>query len=476
MRLTFDDIVKLEYVRLLHPEATRPRPLSGVSTDSRTTRKNDVFFALRGERYDGHNFLTKAAGLGASAAVVEERWAATNEPLLASLRIPIVVVRDSVEALGRLASTVRRQFRIPVIAIVGSNGKTTTKEMVSSVLKRKYSVLATEGNLNNQIGVPLTLFRLQKSHEVAVLELGTNHFGEIAALCDIAQPTHGLITNIGSEHLEFFGDLSGVARAEGELAVWLKAHRPDVARVIINHDDPVVRTLLRGFPHAISYGITSRTADLRASLAADYETMSTRLELRASGSRPVEVWLPLPGRHNAMNALAAAATARMFKVPWKEIKAALEHFQPASKRTEIVRVGGVTILNDSYNANPDSVRAALETLDSMSSTGKKVAVLGDMFELGRHSDAAHEAIGNALSQSSLNALLTCGEQARRIHDGATLEFKAHYEQKNMLAEYLVEFLSPGDVVLVKGSRGMKMEDIVTFVVERLSRSFPKTGS
>ncbi|MBE0556032.1 MAG: UDP-N-acetylmuramoyl-tripeptide--D-alanyl-D-alanine ligase [Proteobacteria bacterium] len=476
MRLTLHHILDLQHTRLLHADEPRRAVITGVSTDSRTVRKGDVFFALRGDRFDGHNFLTKASGMGAYAAVIEERWASTNEPLLASLRLPLVVVQDAVQSLGELASAYRRQFSIPLIAVVGSNGKTTTKEMISAVLKRRFSVLSTEGNLNNHIGVPQTIFTLEKTHDVAVLELGTNHFGEVDTLCRIAQPTHGMITNIGSEHLEFFGDLDGVARAEGELAVWLRTHRGPSARVIVNNDDPVVRKLFRGFGMAMTYGMTSGSVDLQGTITTDRSSRSSVLILQTEGGRPVAVRLSVPGRHSAMNALAAAAVGRALRVPFTEIKKALESFRPANKRTHIKRIAGITILDDTYNANPDSVRAALETLEGLPSEGKKIAVLGDMLELGGQSEAEHRAIGDTLSGGSVEYLLTYGEQAQAIHDAAAVSFKAHYDQKNMLAEYLIELVTPGDAVLVKGSRGMRMEDVVTFLVERLSRTLTKTGS
>jgi UDP-N-acetylmuramoyl-tripeptide--D-alanyl-D-alanine ligase len=348
--------------------------------------------------------------------------------------------------------------------------------MISAVLRSKYSVLATEGNLNNQIGVPMTIFRLEKSHEVAVLELGTNHFGEIDALCHIAQPTHGLITNIGSEHLEFFEDLEGVAKAEGELAGWLRTHRDLSARVVVNADDAAVRKLFRGFSRAMTYGMASRTVDLRGMIKKEASSRFTVLTIQPAGGRPLNVRLSIPGRHSGMNALAAAAVGRTMNVPWSKITHALEEFRPASKRTEVLQIGEITILNDSYNANPDSMRAAIQTLHEMPSLGKKIAVLGDMFELGARSEQEHRALAGAVAETSVGYLLTCGENARALHEAADVQFKAHYDQKNMLAEYLIELVGPGDVVLVKGSRGMHMEDIVTFLVERLSRSLVKTSS
>jgi UDP-N-acetylmuramoyl-tripeptide--D-alanyl-D-alanine ligase len=474
--LTLQDILDLHPQRVLHTDRGHQIGITGVSTDSRTVRRGDVFFALRGDRFDGHNFLTKAAGMGANTAVIDRRWAETNQPLLASLRIPIIVVDDTVKALGGLAAAFRRKFKIPVIGVAGSNGKTTTKEMIGAVLRRRYSVLSTLGNLNNHVGVPQTIFALEKSHDLAVLELGTNHFGEIEYLCSIAQPTHGIITNIGSEHLEFFGDLDGVARAEGELAEWLRKNRSWSARVIVNNDDPYVRRLLRGFKGSTTYGISSRSVDLRGAVTNPGQSHVLVLAVQPSGGRQTAIRLSTPGRHSAMNALAAAAVGRAFRIPFGEIKKALEGFKPASKRSEITRVGGVTILNDTYNANPDSVRAALETLEHLPSHGKKIAVLADMLELGDLSEREHRAIGVEVSRSSVEYLLTFGPQARALHDAATVLFRAHYEQKNVLAEYLIELLTPGDVVLIKGSRRMLMEDVVTFLVERLSRSLRKTAS
>lgn len=469
MRLTLDDILLLRPLRVLHSDENRRVVITGVSTDSRSVRKGDLFCALRGERFDGHNFLTKAAGLGAHAAVIEQRWAETNQPLLASLRIPVAVVNDSLAALAALAAVYRRRFAIPVIAVAGSNGKTTTKEMITAVLKRRYSVLATKGNLNNHIGVPLTIFGLEKTHEVAVVELGTNHFGEIEHLCGIAQPTHGIITNIGSEHLEFFGDREGVARAEGELPGWLHKHRGTSARAIVNSDDPAVRKLFSKFKGSVTYGMNSRSVDLRATSAPGRLPKASVFHVHPKGGRPVAVRLSTPGRHMILNALAAAAVGRMFRVPWADIRKALEAFQPASKRMEVTQLAGTVILNDTYNANPDSVKAALETLRDFPARGKKIAVLADMLELGTQSKAEHHAIGLVASRSSVDYLLTYGEQSLATHDSATVPFKAHYDQKNILAEYLVELVGPGDVVLVKGSRGMQMEDLVTFLVERLSR-------
>ena len=418
--------------------------------------------ALRGERFDGHRFLHQAAQRGAVAAVVGT--VPVQDP-----GIPLVVVPDPLVALGELARLHRRRFSLPVLAVAGSNGKTTTKEMIAAVLGTRYRVLATEGNLNNQIGVPLTLFRIHGRHEVAVVEIGTNHPGEIRALCEILEPTHGLVTGIGREHLEFFGSLDGVAREEGALLDHLRSVRGAVA--YINADDSRLVAMTGGLRRVVSYGFRRRRLELRGRrLQVDAEGRP-RFELHARRwKNPIPVALAVPGRHTALNALAAAAVGIAFRVPGGEIRRSLESFRGAHGRMEIVTAGGVTIIDDTYNANPDSTMAALETLAGTASGGKHIAVLADMRELGETGPLEHAHIGEAVTRLGIGYLLTYGPLAKHISDSARCSFVAHYDQQNVLAEYLAELVTPGDTVLVKGSRAMHMNDVVTFLVERLSTS------
>jgi UDP-N-acetylmuramoyl-tripeptide--D-alanyl-D-alanine ligase len=434
----------------------------GVSTDSRTTAAGDLFVALRGERFDGHRFLAEAARRGAVAAVVADDPA--TDP-----GIPLVRVPDTLLALGEMARGYRRRFSLPVLAVAGSNGKTTTKEMIAAVLGRRYRVLATDGNLNNQIGVPLTLFRLHGRHEIAVVEIGTNHPGEIQTLCEILEPTHGLVTGIGREHLEFFGSLDGVAREEGAVLEYLRAARGAVA--FVNADDPRLVAMTGGLRHAVTYGFRRRTLDVRGSAVRLDASGRPRFQIRARRwKRPRTVALSVPGRHNAGNALAAAAVGVRFRVPAEKICTALEEFQGPHGRMEIVQAAGVTILDDTYNANPDSVVAALETLAETATEGKRIAVLADMRELGESGPAEHGRIGEVLSGLGIGYLLTYGPLAKHTSDSARCPFVAHYDQQNVLAEYLAELVTPGDTVLVKGSRAMHMNDVVTFLMERLNAS------
>ena len=465
MRLTVSMMLALPHVDRLRFDTLKGRSASGVSTDSRTIAPGSLFFALHGENYDGHRFVDEADRKGALAAVVDP----AGVPLVRG-SLPLLIVPDTTAALGMLALQHRERFDIPVLAVAGSNGKTTTKEMIASVLRTKYEVLSTQGNLNNHIGIPLTLLRLEKRHEVAVVELGTNHPGELARLCAIVRPTMGLLTNIGREHLEFFGSLDGVEEEEGSLFESLRGVAGAVA--LVNADDErVVRRVPSGLK-AIAYGLHPGPA-IQGSLvsrtdrgAAIFEFTGVRVK------KPVTVTLAIPGEHNAQNALAAAAVGLMLRVPAKSIKQALEAFQAASKRMEVLSLGGVTIINDAYNANPDSMLAALRTLAAASATGKRIAVLGDMRELGVHGPEEHARMGREAAALGIDYVLTFGTLAALIHDGARGTFAVHYDQKNMLAEWLAELVSPGDVVLVKASRGLKMEDVVTFLTERLGSTVP----
>lgn len=461
MKLSPDELQHISHIEFRNVEKLKGAKIVGVSTDSRTVQEGDVFFALRGESFDGHKFLAAAFAKGCAAAVVE-----SSANVEAVKTMPLLVVDDTTRALGELARYHRLKFAVPVIAIGGSNGKTTTKEMIAKVLSTRYHVLSTEGNLNNHIGVPHTLFKLKKKHQIAVVEIGTNHPGEIQYLCDIIQPTHGLITNVGREHLEFFKNLAGVAKEEAALFENLSERKSSIA--FVNVDDKYVAAKSQKLKAKVTYSLSTKKASVYGRILETNQSGCVQLSFAAkSAKRETNVQLPIPGGHNALNALSAAAVGLTFKVPTTKIKTALEKLQPASKRMEILSINGITVYNDTYNANPDSMIAALRTLASAQVSGKRIAVLADMKELGVSSIDEHTRIGKEASSMPIEYLLTIGELAKHIHDAATLSFKVHYEQKSMLAEYLSELVSPGDAVLVKGSRGMKMEDVVIFLQERL---------
>lgn len=461
MTLSANELLLVPHLQVRCPELLEGKTFTGVSTDSRTVAPGDLFVALRGENFDGHKFVRAALAKGAPGAVVESSWAAND-----LTRGGFLIVEDSAKALGALAYLHRKKFTIPMLAIAGSNGKTTTKDMVAAVLAMKYRVHCTQGNLNNHIGVPHTLLQLNESHEIAVIEIGTNHPGEIALLCNILKPTHGLITTIGREHLEFFGTLEGVAREEGVLFDRLGSMKEGLG--FVNEGDPLVQQAAEPLKRKVTYGLDVPGVDVTGKVIGLNETGCAVLEFKGGRmQKPARVELAIPGAHNALNALAAAAVGLSLKVPTAKILQALEAFRPASKRMEVKNIHGVIILNDTYNANPDSMMAALKTLAAAKVTGKRIAVLGDMRELGAAGAAEHEAIGKEAARLGIDYVLTYGELAKRISAGAGGRFALHYEQKNILAEYLLELVAPGDVVLIKASRSMKLEDVATFLEERL---------
>lgn len=460
MNLTVDDIVATGYAGASNIDRLRGRKFKGVSTDSRTVKPGELFIALRGDSFDGNMFVRDAVERGAACAILEKRSRHTPPP-----GFPFVMVTDTTKTLGALARLYRRKFSIPVMAVGGSNGKTSTKEMIAAVLGTKEKVLCTKGNLNNHVGVPQTLFQLRPKHTFAVIEVGTNHFGELKYLCAILEPTHGLITNIGREHLEFFKNLNGVARAEGELF----DHLAGSGTGFVNVDDKYLVKASKKLKRKVTYGFSTH----RAQVQGIFQRMDSRgcaeFAVRSLNKKTFVVKLSTPGKHAMANGLSAAAVGLAFSVPPSKIQQALASFHSVGKRMEVLTVGGVVILNDTYNANPDSVLAAMETLRSMKCKGKKILILADMLELGSGSRIEHERIGESVNDMGFEYLLTYGPLGKFIQQKATAEVNLHYDQKNVLSEFAAELILPGDIVLVKGSRGMRMEDVVAFLQERLQK-------
>lgn len=424
--------------------------VTGVSTDSRTVQAGDLFIPLRGPRFNGHDFLAQAAQRGASACLSEE--------VIAGFPVPVIRVDDTLAALGALATAARRDFSGPVVAVTGSSGKTTTKEMLAVILSLTGAGLKTEGNFNNLIGLPLTLLRLVAEHRWAVLEMGMSARGEIARLAEIASPQVGIVTNIGEAHLETLHGLDGVARAKGELFAAL----PGDGTAIINVDDPRVAGLpVANGARRLLFGYDA-AAEVRAEeVRIENDRLFFRLVL-PQGSWPVSLFLA--GRHNVHNALAAAAAASALGIEGDLIAQGLEAFRPLRGRMERVELPeGVLLLEDSYNANPLSVTAALTTLDESAPAGRRVAVLGDMLELGDTSAGLHRQIGLTASRRA-DYLVLLGEMAEEVASGAfhggmaaqRVRIVASHEEATSV---LHQLLQPGDRVLVKGSRGMRMEKV-----------------
>jgi UDP-N-acetylmuramoyl-tripeptide--D-alanyl-D-alanine ligase len=430
--------------------------------DSRKIVGGEIFFALKGERTDGHNFVEEALRRGAALAVVSRAWYEENQEKFFD---KLLVVPEVLSALHALARLYRRKFAVPIVAVGGGSGKTTTKEMIAAVLRTSYNTLATEGNLNNHIGLPLTLFGLREATEIAVLEMGMNHKGEMLELCAIAEPTHGLITNIGKAHIEFFGTLEAIAEAEGELFEWLGKSG---GTAFVNADDAWVMQVADKVMQKMLYGIVTpahpnrrEVLDLYAEEIGLDERGRPTFKLATQEAEEV-VKLRMSGRHNITNALAAAAVGLNFGVSLAQVKAALENFEinPALKRMAVYERQGIIIINDTYNANPESMRCSLQTLKTMQHGGKKIAVLGDMLELGALSESEHALLGEFISQLELDVLFVHGEAMKATLDAAKVRMKQHFESKVQLADRLKELLQPGDAVLFKGSRSMKMEEVI----------------
>jgi len=450
----------------------RFKSAKSVSTDSRSVSAGEIFFALRGEKFDGHNFIMDAIGKKAACAIVDRRWYRsikfeTRPPKSELSSYPIVVVEDTTHALGDLARIYRRKFSMPIIAIGGSNGKTTTKEMTAKVLEKKMKVVKTSGNHNNQIGVPLTIFNFRKSHEAAVVEIGTNHFGEIKRLCEILEPDAGLITNIGAEHLEFFKNLNGVKKEESVLFDFL-ADSNGIA--FVNADDANIANIPKFPRRKFRYGFQSSRSrrNLSGRLFGVDKKGCALFELKYNGKTEL-VHLRVPGIHNAMNALAAAAIGSHFDLSLLEIKMALENYNASEKRMQLIEAGGVKILNDTYNSNPESAIAAIRWLSIVRTNGKRIAVLADMLELGEVAEYEHQKVGHEIASTVLDYLFTFGSLAKEIaaaadeSSGQAANAKLVteiFDDKEKLTRRLLRTLSHGDVVLVKGSRGMKMEEVV----------------
>jgi UDP-N-acetylmuramoyl-tripeptide--D-alanyl-D-alanine ligase len=431
--------------------------VTGVSTDSRTLKKGMLFFALRGEHFDGHDYLENAFNQGACAAVVDRRWKGAGK----EMNWNIIEVDEPLTALQEVASAYRKQFEFPVIAITGSNGKTTTKEMLAQILETQYQVAKSPGNLNNQIGVALSICEWQDSDEMAVLEMGTNHFGEIHRLAEIAAPTHGLITNIGKGHLQFFGDLEGVFRAKIEL---LDSLNDGV--LFLNGDDPFLKRIQNRLPETITFGL-SEDCTFHPDEWGTNDSACPWMKIDDSC-----IQLAVSGSHQLYNGLAAVAVARTFDIQWNSIQASLSVFQPVDKRMERIEADGLIILNDSYNANPGSIEQAVLTLVSMHTLKRRIVCLGDMLELGKASRDEHEKVGELIMKNGIDTLVCYGSESRAtIEKVKSLGLKSafHFDTKSEITEFLCGFLREGDGLLVKGSRGMKMEEVVQTLLTHIHR-------
>jgi len=451
-----NDTEKKKLVDVL--ERIEAMEIKGVSIDSRKIKEGELFVAIKGDRFDGHDFVSEVMQKGAWGAIVDKSVLESQFGKIGGLR-NIIPVEDTLRALQEMAFLHRSKFSLPVVGITGSNGKTTTKEMAAGILKQNGPVLKNEGNLNNHIGVPLTLMKLEKGHHAAVVEMGMSAPGEIDLLARLVNPDVGVITNIGAAHLEFLGSLEGVADAKAELLGNIRSN----GTAVLNADDFYFASLKNKWSgRVLSFGIEQQ-ADVKAS-SIKQDRDFTDFTLEAAGSK-VNVRLRAVGRHNIYNALAAAAAAIALGMPIESIKYGLDDFAPVAMRSELKVVKGRTVLADHYNANPGSVKAALETLITLRPGARSVAVLGDMLELGPSSAEEHRAVGRIAAGLGVDVLIALGQQAEQMLEGAReagmstgrlFAAGSHAEAAALLARESRN----GDAVLVKGSRGMKMEKVL----------------
>lgn len=444
------------------------RIAQGYSIDSRTVSRGDLFFAIRGPRFDGHDFVAQAFERGAVAAVVEHALGEKALPAWAPSHVP---VRDTTEALQVLARAVRRKWGRRLIAVTGSTGKTTTKELIAAALAPRFRVQKSPGNLNNHYGLPLALLALEPAHEVAVVELAMSAPGEIARLARIAEPQVGVVTNVAPVHLQFFDSVDSITRAKRELIENLESPRT----AVLNFDDERVRPFAVGFSgRVVTFGFEDgadfRATEVRAGRAGESW-------FRVTGPRfAAEFHLPLPGRHNVENALAAIATASLFDIPSADLQQAFARFQTLHQRSEILTLpGGITVVNDSYNSNPRAMEMMLETLASWPEAGRRIVVAGEMLELGPSSPEWHRKIGRRCAESGVDWLLAVQGDARFFLEGAVaaglpVERGQFFSSAEQAGERCRALLQPGDVILVKGSRGVRLEKVI-----ELLQSFPTSS-
>lgn len=457
--MTIQELVEATGGKLWGEGIALDQAVTGVETDSRAVHAGDLFVALPGERTDGHRFIPGALGAGAAGCLTQK---VPEEPIPGKFYLQ---VPDTMAAIGQVARAYKAKFPIPVIGLTGSVGKTTTKDMVASVLGQKYRVLKTEGNFNNELGLPLTLFRLTREHEICVLEMGMNHFGEISYLVHLAPPDVAVITNIGDAHIENLGSREGILQAKREIFETMTSE----GLAVLNGDDPLLRPLAgQLLPRTVLCG-------------EDHQPPYEALSVHSLGARGVEctiktpqatfpVTIPAPGAHMIYPALMACAIGERFGLTPQQLRQGIEAFVPTKMRMNVLHQGDITILDDGYNANPQSMRAALEILSQTEGT-YRAAVLGDMFELGDLGPELHRSIGEwAADLGNIDGLLAVGDLAWNIYDAAREKGMAgalYAKDRTIAKEILPNFIRPGAVILVKASRGMAFEEI-TREIQRLA--------
>ena len=440
-------------------------PFRGVSINSRTVAKGELFVCIKGDRFNGHDFLADAIEKKVGGIILSDPEKLPSKPVRSDEEPFVIHVQDTLQALQGLAGFQRKRFPLQVVAVTGTNGKSTTKEMIASILETKFKTLKTQGNLNNHIGLPLTLLKREPSHEIGVLELGMSAAGEIKRLAEIARPDIGVITNISEGHLVQLKSLKDIQSAKGELFDALTKE----STAIVNADDPLVLELARSLrAKIVTFGI-DQPADVRASEIESQDNLGFQFKVSLF-NKTLSVRLPYIGYCNIYNALAALATGYALGIKEDAMTRGLENYKRMSQRNEQIRHEGIDLINDAYNANPRSMTEAIKTLDNFKTQGRRIFVIGDMLELGDQSIAAHQKLGEEIAVSKTNILVALGELASLTAKSAQaladekiqiLKLTSHQEA----AEFLIQETVSGDCVMVKGSRGASMERVLQIFME-----------
>ena len=459
LKITLEDLFNIPTAEIFNPDGFKP--VSKIEIDSRKISKGSLFVAIKGEKFDGHKFIEEAVKQGASSIMIDKKYIKK----FSKLNIPVITVEDTTKAYGSLANIWRHKLNAVVIGITGSNGKTTTKEMLAAILSEKFSVVKTAANNNNHIGVPLTIFSADEKCEALILEQGTNHFGEIAYSAKISQPVFAVITNIGESHLEFLKNIDGVYK---EKAALFNETDKMGGKIFLNMDDPTIKSNAKKFKNAVKYGFNGKV-DVKGKVTGFTPDGKTKIKI-GYGKENFEVVLPVYGETNAKNFLAAAAIAINLGINKKQIVAAAEKIKPVHGRLEAKSFENAFVIDDTYNASPASVRSALDLIKRIKTYSKKIVVLGDIFELGNQSVKYHKELVNAFTSNKNMVVLTVGNYMQHlVKELRKKNIKSiHFFVREALSLYLQYEEIENSVILVKGSRGMKMEEFVNILEKRFA--------
>ena len=457
-KITLTDIFNMPSAVIYNPD--NYKPVNSVSIDTRTMKKNAMYVAIKGEKYDGHKFVKEAVKKGASAVVISNK----KKKEFSKLKIPYIAVDNTTKAYGYLANVWRHKLDARVIGLTGSNGKTSTKEMLATLLSAKYSVTKSVANNNNHIGVPLTLFSADKKTEFVVLEEGTNHFGEIEYIAKISEPDIAFITNIGDSHLEFLKNREGVLK---EKAALLDAANANDGHVLINNDDPYLRKTKKNFKNVTTYG-TKGKVDVKGRILKFNNLGYPVVQIKGKGKK-IEAELPLLGDANFKNYLTAVVACISAGLTKKEILEGTKNLKPAPGRLEVINGENTMLIHDAYNSNPDSVTAAVDVLKRIRKYRRKILILGDMFELGKDKEKLHAGLKDVILKAKIDEVYMHGKLMKNLYNAlpggeiATL----HFTLRESLRRFITQMDLNDAVILVKGSRGMKMELTVDVIKERM---------